>query len=263
MSKLNYSHENGIAKITLNNPPQNRLGGEMSQQLGAAIMDIAQRKDTRVILITAEGPNFSMGGDITPWNTISGEQFTETLKQGIPLVNTLENLPVPIVVAIQGNCFGGGLELALRGDILIAADNAKFNHPEATIGVFTFLGGVQRVAERVGRTRAIEWAMTAEIIDAQKAYETGLINRVVPSEELEATAQAWAEKLANSATLAHAAHKKLLRAWSNGGIEAADALMPKMGGEILETEDAQNSIKGAIKAVLEGQPRPKYDFKGK
>ena len=263
MSALQYVHKDGIATITLNNPPQNRIGGELSQQLGEVIMNLKQRDDTRAILIKAEGKDFSWGGDITPWNTITADEFANNLKQGIPLVNTLENLPVPIIVAIQGNCFGGGLELALRGDFLIAADDAKFNHPEATIGVFTFLGGVQRVAERVGRTRAIEWAMTAEVIDAQKALDAGLINRVVPADELQATAQEWTERLAGTATLVHAAHKTLLRAWSNGGIQAADDLMAEMGGEILKTEDAQNSIKGAIKAFIERKPRPKYSFQGK
>lgn len=262
MSVLEYVHEDGVAIITLNNPPENRIGNEVSQKLGTAVMDIIQRNDTRAVLLKAKGEDFSFGGDITPWNSITGEEFTETLKQGIPLANMFENLPVPVIVAIQGNCLGGGFELALRGDILIAATNAKFNHPEATIGVFTFLGGIQRVAERIGKTRAIEWAMTSEVIDAQRAFDAGLINQVVPLEELDDTAFKWAQRLAEGPTLAHAAHKKLLRAWANGGVQAADDLMPEMAGEILKTEDAQNSIKLAIQASKEGKPRPKYSFKG-
>lgn len=263
MSVLNYSHVDGVATITLNNPPQNRLASELMQSFGEAVMDIAGRKETRVVYIKSEGPDFSFGGDIAPWKGIDGKVMAETLAQGIHLANIFENLPVPIVVAVQGHCRGGGFELALRGDIIIAADNALFGHSEATIGVFTFLGGVQRVAERVGRTRAIEWAMSAEMIGARQAHDVGLINDVVPLGDLYATADSWVQKFSGGATLAHAAHKKLLRAWSTGGVRAADDLMATMSGDIIVSEDVQNSLVGAIEALEAGKPRPVFPFKGR
>lgn len=263
MATLDYTHEDGVATLTLNYPPQNRLSGELMQGMVAAVQDLSARKDTRVVLLRANGPDFSYGGDITTWMDQSKEDFSAAISQGVMLTNLFQDLPCPIVVAVQGYCGGGGFEMTLRGDIIIAAENATFGHSEATIAVFTFLGGVQRVAERVGRTRAMQWAITAERVDANTALETGLVNEVVPVADLETSAQAWVDRLKGSATLAHAAHKRLLRAWSNGGIEAADAMMGEMAGEILHSADAQGCLPAAAEAVRSGSPRPNFDFKGK
>ncbi len=263
MTKLDYTHIDGIATISLNNPPQNRLSSDVTSKLGAAILDISQRKDTRVVYFKAEGENFGFGGDINDWTKLDSEGINTMISDGIKLVNLFEDLPVPIVIAVQGHCLGGAFEMVLRGDIIVAADNAKFGHPEATVGVFTLLGGIQRVAERVGRTRAMQWALTCELIEANHAQELGLINEVVPLDQLEETAEAWVQRLAAGPTLAHADHKKLLRAWSDAGVHAADALMGEMAGKTMFSEDAQGSIAAAIAAAKEGKLRPAYPFKGK
>ena len=263
MTAIEYTNEGGIASLTINNPPQNRLSNDVMGGFRSAIEDLSARNDTRVLLIKSRGDDFSFGGDISGWLDRSAEDFSSSIAQGVLLSNLMQDLPFPIVVAVQGHCLGGGFELTLRGDIIVAADNAYFGHSEATIGVFTFLGGVQRVAERVGRTRAIQWAMTAELIDAKTALDSGLVNEVVPKAELQSAADRWVEKLATSATLSHAAHKKLLRAWSNGGVEMADRIMSEMSGEILVSEDAQHSLVGAIEGLKAGQSRPEYPFKGK
>ncbi len=262
MAALEYTHEEGVATITLNSPPQNRLSGELIAGLGAAVQDLAARSDTRVLLLRANGPDFSYGGDITTWADQSADAFSQQIAGGVALTNLFENLPFPVVVAVQGYCGGGGFEITLRGDIIIAADNASFCHSEASIGVFTFLGGVQRVAERVGRTRAMQWAVTSERVPAEVALSAGLVNEVVPAEALESAAQAWVDRLKGSATLAHAAHKKLLRAWSEGGVAAADALLADMAGAILHSEDAQGCLPAAIEAVKDGRPRPDFAFGG-
>ncbi|WOE74676.1 enoyl-CoA hydratase/isomerase family protein [Alterisphingorhabdus coralli] len=262
MAAVEYVHENGVARITLNSPPQNRIGNELVAGLTAAIMDVAGRNDTRALLLSATGPDFSWGGDIRNWQNISHKDFGATLEQALQLTNTFEDFPFPTIAAVQGQCSGGGYELALRADIIIAADNARFGHSEATIGVFTFLGGVQRVADRIGRGRALEWAYTAEMIEAQRALDLGLVNQCVPSDELADTAESWVEKLASGATLAHAAHKKLLRAWSTSGVAAADAMIPQMAEDIHASADLQDHLPAAIAAVEAGEPRPKFPFKG-
>lgn len=263
MSQLTYTHVDGIATITIDNPPQNRMSFEVLDGLRDAVCDLSGRNDTRVVLIRAEGPDFGFGADIAPWLDLSEEEVAVRLRDAIEQTNALEDLPVPIVVAIQGHCMGGCFELALRADIIIAADNAKFGHPEATIGVFTLLGGVQRVAERVGRTRAMRWAMTSELIDAKHAHEIGLVTELIPLDQLESATQTWVERFAGGPTLAHADHKKLLRAWANDGIKAADDLMSEMATKILFTEDARGSIKAAIEALMRGKRRPAYPFKAR
>lgn len=263
MSEVSYTHENGVATIVLCNPPQNRLSAALVAGLAEAVIDLAGRDDTRVILVRADGPDFSFGGDIPAWENVSASDFSNTMDQGLKLVRVLETLPVPIVMAVQGNCSGGGFEIVLRGDIIVAADNALFSHSEASMGVFTFLGGVQRVAERVGRTRAIQWAMTCQKVDAQAALDCGLINEVVPVADLEQAAQRWVDVLGNGATRAHGAHKALLHAWANGGVEAADSLIPPLAGDILHSEDVQANLKDAIAAVRDGRERPAFKFTGK
>ncbi|WP_299871593.1 enoyl-CoA hydratase/isomerase family protein [uncultured Sulfitobacter sp.] len=263
MSAVSYTHDNGIATIVLNNPPQNRLSDALVKGLTEAIADLAGRNDTRVVLFRAEGPDFSFGGDFPAWEGVAAEDFSKMIEQGLQLMDLFEALPVPIIMAVQGNCSGGGFEIALRGDIIIASDDARFSHSEASMGVFTFLGGVQRVAERVGRTRAIQWAMTCEKVGAQYAQDCGLINEVVPLADLNDAALKWAEKLGTGATRAHGAHKALLRAWASGGIEAADAIIPAMAGEILHSADLQTNLKTFIDAYRAGRERPKLEFQGK
>jgi len=262
MTALHYSHEGGVATLTLDSPPQNRLSGDLVAGLGAAIQDLAGREDTRVVLIKANGPDFSHGGDITTWPGQSEEEFSELIGGAVVLTNTLEQIPVPVVVAVQGFCGGGGFEIALRGDIIIAADNAEFCHTEASIGVFTFLGGVQRVAERVGKSHAMQWAVTGERVNARRALASGLVTEVVAADDLESVTNEWVESLATSATLSHAAHKKLLNAWSAGGVPAADQLLATMAGEILHSRDAQSCLPSAIEALQAGRPRPTFDFTG-
>lgn len=263
MPEVSYTHDNGIATIVLNNPPQNRLSAALVKDLAEAVTDLAGRNDTRAVLFRAEGPDFSFGGDFPAWDGVAAEDFSKMIEQGLQLMNLLEALPVPIIMAVQGNCSGGGFEIALRGDIIVASDDARFSHSEASMGVFTFLGGVQRVAERVGRTRAIQWAMTCEKVEAVQALECGLITEVVPAADLAGAALGWVEKLGTGATRAHASHKALLRAWANGGVEAADAIIPAMSGEILISEDVQTNLQSFIDAYRAGRERPKLEFHGK
>ena len=262
MPALEYEHRDGVATLTLNNPPQNRLGGHLLEGFAMAATDLAQRRDTRAILINAKGQDFSYGGDISAWRDQTSDGFSEQVAGALALTNVIQDLPCPVIVAIQGYCGGGGFEIALRGDILIAAENAMFCHSEASIGVFTFLGGVQRVAERVGRTRAMQWAMTGERVGADQALSSGLVNEVVANEALADRAQEWVELLRHSATRSHAAHKRLLRAWSDGGVAGADALIAEMAGPTLHSKDAQSVLPAAIDAMLAGKQRPHFDFNG-
>ena len=165
--------------------------------------------------------------------------------------------------AVQGNCFGGGFEIALRADIIIAAESATFCHTESALGVFTFLGGVQRVAERAGRARAARWALTSEKVSAVQALAAGIVAEVVPDDQLDAVTTQWAARLARGATRAHAAHKQLLSAWANGGVAAADDLIADLATNVLATEDAQFGIASMIKADQAGVARPDLEFTGR
>ncbi|MGU7780085.1 enoyl-CoA hydratase/isomerase family protein [Burkholderia sp. PU8-34] len=126
-----------------------------------------------------------------------------------------------VVAAVQGLCFGGGFELALRADVIFAAESATFWHPEQTLGIVTVLGGIYRVAERAGRARASEWALTSEKVPTATMERFGIVNRVVADADLLTEASAFARKAASGPTRAYAAHKALLRASAVGGVAAA------------------------------------------
>jgi enoyl-CoA hydratase/carnithine racemase len=262
MSHVNVTIENNLARLVLTNPPQNRLTQRFFDELGDAISVIAG-SGARAALLSAEGPDFSYGGDIVPWPTLTPEQLRAAFEWRLGTVNRWEQLPVLTVAAVQGLCFGGGFELAIRSDIIFAGASARFGHPEQSLGIVTMLGGVHRVAERVGKAFALEWALTSQQVPAQTMLERGAINRVVPDESLLEDASAFARKLADGPTRAHLAHKALLRTWTAGGLAAADAALLDLALPLFETEDVKLALPAAVKAFQADQPRPTFKFKGR
>lgn len=262
MSHLSYQIERGIATIVLDNPPQNRIGDQMVDELAAAI-DAIERSDARVILLRGAGENFSFGGNIMPWPDASARELRATFERYMTVFNQFERLPLPVIAAVHGLCFGGGLELALRADVIFAAASSALGHPEQTLGLVTLMGGIYRVAERAGRARASEWALTSEKVPASTMERFGIVNRVVEDANLIAEATAFAEKLARGPTRAYAAHKALLRVWAAGGVAAADDVMFDFAMPLFETEDVKAGLRSAVDAFKAGTPRPVLEFKGR
>lgn len=262
MSHLTHSIESGIATIILDRSPQNRIDDQMVSELATAIEDI-ERSDARVVLLRAKGDNFSFGGDILPWPDATSRQLRARFEGYMDVFNRFERLPLPVIAVVHGLCAGGGFELALRSDVIFASEAATFCMPEQSLALVTLLGGIYRVAERAGRARAMEWALTSERVPAATMEHFGVINRVVADVDLLSEAHAFAEKLVHSPTRAHAAHKALLRAWSNGGHKAADDLMFNIAMPLFETEDAKAGLASAIEALKAGAPRPVLKFMGR
>lgn len=262
MPHLRVQIERQVATLVLDNPPQNRIGDQMVEELAAAIEAVG-RSDARAVLIRAEGDNFSFGGDIMPWPDDDMHALRARFERVMSVFNLFERLPLPVVAAVRGLCFGGGLELALRADVIFASETAAFGHPEQTLGIVTLLGGVYRAAERAGRSRAAEWALTSEKVPAATMERFGIVNRVIADADLISEATAFAEKIARGPTRAHAAHKALLRIWAVGGVAAADESMFDIAMPLFETEDVKTGLASAVKALKAGQPRPVLDFKGR
>lgn len=252
---------NAVATITLHNPPQNRLSIQTIDELSAAIERIAAEK-ARAVILRADGPDFSFGGDIMDWPDTEDLALRDRFDRYMNVFNALERLPVPVIAAVQGLCFGGGFELALRADLIFAAAGSRFGHPEQTLGIVTVLGGIYRVAERAGRARAMEWALTSEQVPATTMERFGVINRVIPDEQLLTETQAFAEQIAKGPTRAHAAHKALLRAWALGGVRSADELMFDVAMPLFKTDDVKRGLVSAVGALKQKLPRPVMDFRG-
>ena len=261
MSHLTVRFDESIATIVLDRPPQNRIDDQMVDELDAAITAIG-RSQARAVVLRSEGENFSFGGDIMAWPDASAAQLRACFERYMSVFNRFERIPMPVIAAVQGLCFGGGFELALRADMIFAGESATFGHPEQSLGVVTLLGGTYRVAERAGRTRAAEWAMTSERVPAATMERFGVVNRVVADADLLAQARAFAQKAAQGPTRAYAAHKALLRAWAVGGVAAADDAMFDIAMPLFDTDDVQRGLKSAVDALKAGKPRPVMDFKG-
>ena len=161
MPHLSYSIEDRIATLVLENPPQNRIDEQMADELAEAV-DVVGRSDARAVLLRADGSDFSFGGDIVTWPDLDARELRTLFERYTSVFNRFEQLPLPVIAAVHGLCFGGGFELALRADVILAAESARFGHPEQSIAIVTLLGGIYRVAERAGRSRASEWALTSE-----------------------------------------------------------------------------------------------------
>lgn len=262
MPHVTISFDEGVATLTLDRPPQNRIDAQMVNELDAAITAIVG-SDARSLLLCSTGENFSFGGDITDWPDSSRQELRALFESYMSVFNRFERIPMPVIAAVQGLCFGGGFELALRADLIFAGESAAFGHPEQSLGIVTILGGAYRVAERVGRARAAEWAMTSEKVQAATMERFGVVNRVVADADLLNEARAFAQKVAQGPTRAYAAHKALLRAWAVGGVSAADDAMLDIAMPLFETEDVQRGLKSAVDALKAGRPRPTLDFKGR
>lgn len=262
MPHMHYSIEDSVAEFVIDSPPQNRIGDQFCEELVAAL-DQAHVDGARAIVVRSVGENFSYGGDITSWPKTNVAELRGKFEGYISAFNRLERISVPVVSAVRGLCSGGGFELALRTDIIFAGESARFAHSEQTIGIVTLLGGVYRVAARAGRARALEWAMTSEQVGAVRMAEVGVVNHVVPDDEVEARAREFAVRLAAGPTRAHAAHKALLRVWESLGALGTDDAMWDIAMPLFETEDVRKVLPAAVDAYVSGAPRPRFDFQGR
>ncbi|MBP2277058.1 enoyl-CoA hydratase/isomerase family protein [Sphingomonas sp. PL20] len=262
MSHIRLTIVDELATLIIANPPQNRIDVQMVDELAAALDEIARGK-ARALLVHAEGPDFSFGGDIVAWPNMTGRELRTVFESYMATFNSFERLPIPTVVAVQGLCFGGGLELAVRADVIFAGETARFGHPEQSIGIVTLLGGIYRIAERVGRARAMEWALTSEQVPATVMRDHGVVNRVVADTDVLSEATAFARKVASGPTRAHAAHKALLRIWATGGVVVADEAIFDIAMPLFDTDDVTLALQTSVEAFREGRPRPAFSFKGR
>jgi len=194
-----YSKEKRIARITINRPEKrNALNQAVRMELRQALRDIEEDDNIRVAIVTGAGDKAFIGGaDITElkeMTPIACEARASTLGQ--QLYTDIENLRVPVIAMINGFCLGGGCEIAMCCDIRVASENARLGQPEINIGIFPGGGGTQRLPRLVGWGRAKELLYTGRIIDAAEAERIGLVDKVVPPDELGSTVTELAETIA-------------------------------------------------------------------
>lgn len=205
-----YEKSEGIATITINRPElRNALTQALMAELGHAINQAESDEDVMVLILTGAGDrSFVAGADIKEVgkrDTLTELGPKSRLRRDV--LSRLDHLLKPSIAAVNGYALGGGCELALACTLRIAADSARFGQPEINLGIIPGLGGTQRLARIVGKGRAMELILTGELIDAQEAYRIGLVNKVVPAENLMEEARTLAKKLAAKPPLALRAAK--------------------------------------------------------
>lgn len=180
------SAENGILTATINRPDKlNALNKDVMADLAALVKNIQSDAEVRSVIITGAGPKaFVAGADISEFSGLSVEEGTALARHGQEIFSSIENSPKPIIAAINGFALGGGCELAMACHFRIASSNARFGQPEVNLGLIPGYGGTQRLTQLIGKGRALELLLTGNLIDAQQALQYGLVNYVVPQDEL-------------------------------------------------------------------------------
>lgn len=215
---LKVEDEGFVRVITISRPNAlNALNTHMLSELMAEMQRAESDPNCRVIILTGEGKAFVAGGDIAQMSKMSPSLALEYAKQGHGLMYFMENMSKVVIAAVNGYALGGGSELALACDMVIAGKSAKIGQPEVKLGIIPGFGGTQRLARNVGRNAAKEWILTGDMYSADDAMRIGFVNRVVDDDKLMKTAMKMARKVGSNSPVAVAAAKKAI----NNGLQMA------------------------------------------
>jgi enoyl-CoA hydratase len=244
-----------IAIITLNRPEQlNALSYGLVKDLSLAMQAFDRDDEVRVMIVTGGEKVFAAGADIKEMADRS--PFDERIQERLAYRDRINAISKPVIAAVSGFALGGGCELAMSCDIIIASESARFGQPEVNLGLIPGSGGTQRLTRAVGKYRAMEMVLTGEAINAVDAERLGLVNRVVPVELLLEEAQAVARKIAAKPLLAVKAGKEAVLKSANTALDEGLEFERKSFYLVFASEDR----KEGMKAFLE---KRKPEFKGK
>jgi enoyl-CoA hydratase len=248
----------GISTVMINRPKAlNALNAATVYELDQAFDELAANPAVKVVIITGSGEKaFVAGADILEMKdktAIEGRQWGQ-LAQAV--FRKIENLPKPVIAAVNGYALGGGCELAMACDIRIASEKAKFGQPEVSLGIPPGFGGTQRLPRLVGKGRAKELLFTGDMIDAAEAYRIGLVNQVVASEELIGKTKAMAHKILSKAPIAVQVCKSAVNTGLEVDLNSAIAYEAEVFGLCFATEDQKEGMTAFIekrKAIFIGK----------
>ena len=258
LQNIILEHEKGIATLYINRPEKlNALNKATIQELHETLKMVDENPEVRVIIITGTGEKaFVAGADIAEFAHFSAEEGAQLAAKGQQLLfDFIENMKTPVIAAVNGFALGGGLELAMACHFRIASENAKMGLPETSLGVIPGYGGTQRLSQLVGKGRAMEMILTAGMIDADTAKIYGLVNHVVPQEELFSAYRTIATRIMKNSPVAISKAIEAVNANYVSGVNGFDVEI-KNFGDCFATED----FKEGTTAFLE---KRKAEFKGK
>lgn len=250
---LAIRNDNGIAVITLKRPEaENRLSSQMVSALVQIITRCKGDETVHGVLLTGAGGHFCDGTSVDEMTNLSPLEAGAFASEGQRLMFAVETIGKPVVAAVNGAALGGGLELALACDFILAAESATFGFPDITLGIIPGFGGTQRLPRLVGKSRAKELILSGEPIDAAEAFRIGLVNRVYRDDELLAEGEAVLRKICSRGLLSLRMAKEVIDAGVDMDLRNA-CLMERDAFALCFTTDDQKEGMGAF--LEKRQPR--------
>ena len=262
-TKIDYQASDGIALITLNDPPANTYSYEMMQQLDRAILEARMDDNVQVIVLSGKGEKFfCAGADIQMLANVTPTYKYYFCLHANETLNRLEQTPKLVIAAINGHCVGGGLEVAMAADIRIARKGAgKLGLPEVSLGVLPGTGGTQRLARIVGKSKAIELMVTGQLFDFERGLELGILNQIFEAENGEqfgTLVHDYARQFTSPNKAAHAVGriKRAVQTGAELSFEPALALERELQQQLFQSEDAKEGIDAYVN-------KRKAEFRGR
>jgi len=256
-STIKLDREGDVGILALDSPPLNLFDDRMINDLVQGLEEL-EGEMLRALVVRGEGDVFTGGVDVHVFDDKTPEQAAALFRDLIAIVHKLESLPFPTIASVQGLCLTAGLELSLGCDLLLAAEGARFGLVERVVGLTPAMGGTQRMAERAGPARAREFVMTGGLYDATTLEGWNVVNRIYPDGDLREKTMEFAQSLATGPTKAHAATKRMVRAFLDHGVRGADDRIGDIAAPLFATDDLQNAVdtflaEGPGKATFQGR----------
>jgi len=252
-----FQVEDGIATITFNRPETlNALNSELLKEFSQALDEIAANENIRVLILTGAGEkSFVAGADITELATFNALQAKRFSERGHFMMNKLQELPIPVIAAVNGFALGGGSEIALACDFIYASENAMFGQPEINLGIIPGFGGTQRLPRLIGKNMAKEMIFTGKMIPAAEAHTFGMVNRVCSQESLMDEVIKTAKTIVSKGKVSLRAAKQAINSGMNVDLNSGCSIEIDAFSLCMASPDA----KEGTSAFLE---KRKADFKG-
>lgn len=220
-----------IFYITINREDKlNALNIQTLTDIKNAVLSIYEDASVRGVIISGKGSKaFAAGADIAEFANFNVEEGTKMSAEGHAVLRAIDNCPKPVIAAVNGFALGGGNELAMACHIRVASENAKFGQPEVNLGITPGYAGTQRLAQLIGKGRALEFLMTADMLNAQQAYAFGLVNHVVPQDQLMAKCEDILNKIKGKAPMAITSVIRCVNAYYEKRADGADVEINEFG----------------------------------
>lgn len=248
MENVLFEEKNGIMFVTINRPKAlNALNSSTIEELGEVITNVEKRKDIKSVIITGSGEKaFVAGADISEMHTLNAMEGRELARKAQKVFSKIEHMPQVVIAAVNGYALGGGCELSMACDIRIASEKAKFGQPEVNLGILPGFAGTQRLPRLVGKGIAKELIFTTDMIDAKRAYEIGLANKVVDHEALMEEAEKMARKIMTKGMFGVSLAKAAINDGMNMDTESAYKYEADMFGLCFATEDQKEGMEAFL-----------------